>query len=230
MDKATFDTLVGDLIGDPNHDRWTTTQIGVEADNTQDRWNVHAKILKDVSVITTVAGTRRYTISGFTSSITIAFLRVTHRGLELNRRDKTYFDLFAGDDWTDDEGTPTDYMIDYTDPDNQYLVVYPTPRAEDEGDNLSVEFIKRHTPMSADSDEPFNSNTMIRPYHWGIAYETASRLLARDVSPVAPQNAAKATVYQRIAENVLAEVVQTFKAQEREEPFRLRPARFAPRH
>lgn len=218
MDLSDLQSLVGDLTNDPSHILYPLAKINTELDNTQDRWNVHAGILKDSVTLTTVDGTRQYAISGLTGT-PIRFDRVAHKGIELRRRDKSWFDMFSGQDWSDDTGTPVNYFIEASDPDAQYVTVYPTPGSGDAGDNLVVEYVKRHTAMSASSDEPFNSNTLLRPYQWGLAYETAYRLLARDASA---ENAAKIPAYKKIADDVLAEVFQTFKAQEREEPRRLR--------
>lgn len=224
MNLSELHALIGSLCNDPGHDRYSTSDINTELDNSQDKWNVHAKILKDTVTLTTVAGTRQYAISGLTGT-PISFTRVTHKGIELRRREKSWFDLFSSDDWSDDEGTPRNYYIEATDPDNQYVVVYPTPESEDAGDNLAIEYIKRHTAMTSDSDLPFNGNTLLVPYHWGLAYDVAARLLARDPNS---QNAQKSSDYNSQANNVMAEVIQTFKAQEREEPMRLRVAKVWP--
>lgn len=221
MDLSELQTLIGDLTNDPSHDRYTTAQINTELNNTQDKWNVRARILKDTVTITTVDGTRQYAIAGLTGTV-IAFGRVTHLGLELEKKDKAWFDLYAGDDWTDDVGTPRKYLIEATDPDVQFITLYPIPQSADAGANLVVEYIKRHTVMAAASDEPFNGNDLLLPYHYGLAYDTAGRLLARDPSPI---NTPKSAEYRVTAADVLTDVVQAFKALEREEPYRLRGGR-----
>lgn len=218
MDFSTLQTLIGDLVNDPNHDRYTTSHINTELDNTQDDWNVQARILKDAVTLTTVSGTREYALSGLTGT-PIAFTRVTHKGLDLIKKEPSWFDLYAGDDWTDDTGTPTHFTVSAKDPDSQYLYLYPIPGDNDAGSNLAVEYVKQHTAMSATTDEPFNSNTLIRPYHWGIAYDVAAKLLARDPSE---ENAAKAGAYKKMADDVLASVVQTFNAIERAEPMQIK--------
>jgi hypothetical protein len=221
MDRAALLTLIGDLTNDPNGDRYTTAQRDVELDNSQDKWNIAAKIIRDTVTLTTVSGTRRYALSTLTGT-PIAFPRVTHRGLELEKKDKSYFDLYAGDDWTDDSGTPKYFYVDAQDPDDQYLNVFPIPASADAGANLVVEYVKRHTPMTATSDTPFNANTLLTPYHWGLAYDASARLLVRDPNP---QNAVKSPSYMKIADNVLTDVIQTFKSLEREESPRLRGGR-----
>lgn len=221
MDLSALQTLIGSLTNDPQHDRYTTSDIGTELDNSQDKWNVEAKIIKDTVTLTIVDGTRQYVLSGLTGT-PISFLRVTHKGLELEKVDKIFMDLYTGSDWTQDIGTPKRFFIEATDPDIQYLAVHPTPQAADAGANLVVEYIKRHTALSASTDKPFNGNDLLLPYHYGLAYDTASRLLSRDPSP---QNSSKVITYQREAGIVMANVVQVFKALEKQEPWRLKGGR-----
>jgi hypothetical protein len=225
MDLSGLQVLIGDLVNDPNHDRYSISQINLELDNIQDEWNVRAKIIKDTVTLTVVDGTRQYAMSSLTGR-PISFTRATHKGLELQKKDKSFLDLYSGSDWTAELGTPKYYIIEATDPDNQYVTLFPTPGAGDAGAYLVVEYVKQHTSMTVDSDTPFMSGTtvqyLMRPYDFGIAYGVASKLLLRDPSQ---QNAAKSVTYQRISDGVLADVVQVFKALEKAEPMRLRGGR-----
>lgn len=224
MNLTELQSFVGQLVNDPNGDRYTLSDINQELDNTQDFWNISAKILKDTITLTVVDGTRQYALSLLTGT-PIAFPRVTHKGLELQKRDKSWLDLYSGYDWTATSGTPTDFVIEVTDPDVQYLTVYPTPGGNDAGANLVVEYIKRHTSMSASTDTPFNANTLLVPYHYGMAFDAACRLLMRDPSPENSQRVYGPdgkTGFMNVAKDVLSQVVDTFKALEREEPARIR--------
>lgn len=226
MQLDEMQALIGYLCNDPSHDRYSTVVIGQELDNTQDKWNVEAKILKDTVTLTVVAGARQYALSGLTGT-PIAFNRVTHKGLKLEKRDKAWFDLYyGGTDWTLTPGTPIEYFAEATDPDLQFLTVFPTPGDGDTGANLVVEYIKKHTPMSASTDQPLNSSPLLIPYHWGMCYDVAGRLLLRD--PTA-ENLVKIygesedkPGYMKLADNVLADVVQVYKAFEKEVPMRLK--------
>lgn len=209
------------MTNDPNHDRYTTSQIDTALENAQNRWNVAAGIIVDTTTVTVVDGTRAYALSGLTGT-PVGFRRVTHKGIDITKRSKSYFDLYASDDWSDDTGTPTAYYID-TDVDGFNLVTYPIPQAADAGANLVVEYVKQHTAMASASDSPFNSISYLSPYHYGLAYEAASWLLTRDPDPL---NAVKIDRYQKIASNVLADVIQVFKALEKEEPLRLAGGRY----
>lgn len=223
MTLSDLQTMIGSLTNDPLHDRYSLIDIGTELDNSQDMWNVEAKIIKSTTTITTVSGTRLYPLSNISGTV-IAIPRATHKGIPLTKREKAYIDLYyGGTDWTQNQGTPTDFYIDATDPTSQYIVVYKTPQDSDAGVNLVVEAIIRHTSMSASSDVPFlagtSSNSTLRPYDWGLAYEAAGRLLQRDPSVI---NASKSTNFSQIASGVRADIVQVFKQLERQEPPRLK--------
>lgn len=227
MTLADLQTLIGSLTSDPNHDRYTTTDIGTELDNSQDEWNADIGLIRDTVTITVVDGTRQYAISSLTGT-PIGFLRVTHKGLRLDKRDKQWLDLYSGgSDWTIQIGTPKDYVIEITDPDTQYITLFPTPQANDAGAYLIVEYIKRHTAMSSSSDVPFmsgtTSNSLLRPYDWGLAYSASARLLARDPSEI---NVPKSVNYAAISRNVKDKVIEAFKALEKEEPRRMRGGRY----
>lgn len=222
MTLTELQVMIGDLTNDPNHDRYSLTAIGTELDNSMDTWNLEAKIIKDTVTLTVVDSTRQYALTSLTGT-PISFPRVTHKGLLLTKRSKAYFDHFAGNDWTQDIGTPNEFFIEAEDPDTQYITVHPTPQSGDVGAYLVVEYIKRHTSMSASTDVPFmsgiTSNYLLRPFDWGLAYSVSAKLLLRDPNE---QNAAKSSNYAGIAKNVLAEVVQVFKALEAEEPKTMR--------
>ncbi len=215
---SEIQTLVGSLANDPNHDRYSLTDIGTELDNTQNTWNLEAKLIKDTVSLTLTANVRQYLLSSLTGT-PISFPRTTLKGIDLAKRSKSYFDHIAGRDWTQDIGTPTDFYVEATDPDNLYISLYPSPQSGDVDQPLVVEYIKAHTPMSASTDVPFmsgaTSNYLLRPFDWGICYSVASKLLLRDPSEA---NALKSNNYATIAKNVLAEVVQVFKQLEAEEP------------
>lgn len=226
MTLSDLQNLIGSLTNDPNHDRYPLTDINTELDNTQDDWNVKAKIIKNTTTLTVVDGTRQYLLSGLTGT-PIAIERATHKGIDLSKRSKQWLDLYSGVDWTTVIGTPTIFVIEGEDPSNQYIDLYPTPQSGDAGAYLVVDAIIRHTSMSAASDVPFmrgtTSNYLLRPYDWGLGYSTSARLLARDPSEI---NDSKASRYARVGGNVLADVGQVFKALEAEEPKRIQGGRY----
>lgn len=219
MDLTTLQTLIGDLTNDPSHERYTLDQINTELDVTQSRMNAEASILKETTTLTTVAGQSQYALTDL-GGVPIAFTRVTHNGLALKKKDKAFFDLyFGGTDWTATPGTPVYYFIEATDPGVQFITVMPVPQDVDAGANLVVEFIEAHTPMSAASDTPWNASPETAPFHYILAYDVASRLLVRDPSQT---NVAKVIPYKKIGDDGFANLIQVFKALEKEVPWRLK--------
>lgn len=225
MTLSELQALIGSLTTDPNHDRYTLSDINTELDNTQRQWNQEIKIIKETTTITTIDGQRQYLLSLITGT-PIAFPRVTHKGLIIAKRSKAYFDLYNYN-WTTDIGTPIEFCVEATDPGNLYLTLHPTPQSGDAGANLVVEAIIDHTPMVAPTDVPFmlgtTSNYLLRPFDFYIAYSTSARLLARDASAA---NQSKASEYLKISADGKDNLVQVFKALEAEEPKRMAGGRY----
>lgn len=225
MILSDLQTLVGSLSNDPNHDRYSLTDINTELDNTQGQWNQEIKVIKETTTITVVANQRQYLLTLITGT-PIAFGRVTHKGIDLKKRSKQYFDLY-GLDWTQDIGTPIEYCIEATDPNNLYLTLHPTPQGADAGAYLVVEAIIGHTPMAASTDVPFllgtYSNYLLRPYDFYLAYSVAARLLSRDPSST---NVNKVAQYMKLASEGKTAIIQVFKALEADEPKRIGGGRY----
>jgi len=225
MILSELQTLVGALTSDPNHDRYTLSDVNTELDNTQSQWNQEIKIIKETTTLTIVANTRQFLLTLITGT-PLSFPRVTHKGLDLKKRSKAYFDLY-NNDWTQDIGTPVEFCIEATDPSNLYLTLHPTPQSGDVGANLVVEAVIAHTPMSASTDVPFMlgalSNYLCRPFDFYIAYSAAARLLARDASAA---NQAKAAQYLKLSADGKDNLIQVFKALEAEEPKRVSGGRY----
>lgn len=221
MNLSELQSLVGSLTGDPNHDRYSLSDINTELDNTQGQWNEEIKIIKETTTITVVDSQRQYALTLLTGT-PLAFPRATHKGIDLKKRSKSYFDLYTSSDWTQQIGTPTDYFIEATDPLNLYITLYPIPQGGDAGANLVSEAIIAHTPMSAASDVPFmsgtDSNYILRPYDFYIAYSAAARLLARDASD---PNYAKKNEYQKISGEGKELLINVFKDLEAVAPPRI---------
>lgn len=225
MQLSDLQAFVGVLTQDPNHDRYALSDINTEFDNAQNQWNEEIKIIKETTTITVVANQRQYPLTLITGT-PIAFGRVTHKGLDLHKRSKQYFDLY-GLDWTQDIGTPVEFCVEATDPSNLYLTVHPTPQSGDAGANLVVEAIIGHTPMAVVTDVPFllgtSSNYLLRPYDFYLAYSVAARLLARDPSIL---NSPRAAEYLKLSKDGKDNLIQVFKALEAEEPKRVSGGRY----
>lgn len=210
------------MVNDPNHDRYSTSQIDTQLDIVQNRWNVDGGILVDTVPISVIDGLSVYSISVL-GGIVIDYRRVTHNGIELTKRSKAWFDLYASHDWSNDVGTPTDFYIETTGISFE-IVLYPKPTSADAGtNNLVVEFVKQHTTMATGTDEPFDNIPYLGAYHYGIAYHAASNLLSQDPDPV---NAAKAARYLKLGDIAYADLLQHYKQFDKDEPLRLSGGRY----
>jgi hypothetical protein len=221
---SDLQTYISGKINDPTNTRYSLTTINSELDTVQDRWNLEAHIVRDSVTLTTVAGTSTYALSGLTGT-PIKFLRVTHKGINLQKRSKQYFDMFTSYDWTADNGTPNDYYIDIN-TSTPLIGVRPNPQGNDAGANLKIEYVKRHTSMSAASDTPFmngsSANTLVAPYFYGVGLEAAANLLDPDPTPETVQ---KASLFRAQAERVLSIVMQIYTDLDSDEPLRIQGGR-----
>lgn len=232
MQLSELQTLVASLCNDSSNARYSLSDINTELSNTQGQWNAEIGINKASAILTVIAGQRQYSLFNLLTGVPISFPRVTHKGIDLKKRSKTYFDLYTSMDWTQAIGTPTDFFIELenaanlSDQTGKYITLYPTPQAGDAGDNLAIEFVRDVTPLSDSVDLPFNTvgytNYLLRPYDFYLAYSAAARLLARDPSP---ENQARAGQYLKISGEGKDLLVNVFKNLEAEEPLRLRGGR-----
>lgn len=104
-------------------------------------------------------------------------MRVAHNGLKIEGVSQYELDVLYNSDWTDDTGTPAKYYIDL-DPNNKKIHLFPIPTAGDAGtNNLVIEYLKIPPTLTNDSSVPFDSHTLLAPYHDAISYGAASSLL-----------------------------------------------------
>jgi len=229
MTLSELQAQVGALTNDPNYDRYSLSDINAELGNSQTKWNLSAKILKLTTSSVIIAGSNYFGLTPFgtPTNIVLAYDRVTLDSLPLKKRSKAWMDLYTGTNWSAHTGTPTIYYIDVS-YGVERIYLYPTPTSADAGKSLVYETITSHIPMSSSTDRPFqwyagSSSFLTTPYDYGLAYDAAARLLLRDPSTA---NAKKSEDYKNIANGVLDQVIQTFKALEAEEPKRLSGGRY----
>jgi hypothetical protein len=159
------------------------------------------------------------------STTPLEFIRVTHKGIDLTKRSKDYFDTYTGYDWTTMTGTPRDYFIDLLQS-APYIGVRPCPTSNDAGANLLVEYLGRHSPMVNSSDIPFtvngSINTLIKPFLAGLASEVSADILEHDPTPETIQ---KAKTFKADASAMLSQVVSFYQRLEEDEPWHMRGGR-----
>jgi len=221
---ADLQTLISDHLNDPTNTRYTLTEINQHLDIAQDHWNREVRICRMSDMVTVVAGQYNYPISLLTAT-PLEFIRVTHKGIDLTKRSKDYFDMFTSYDWRTASGTPTDYYIDLVQS-APYIGLRLCPSSNDAGPYLVVEYLGRHTPMVNSTDTPFTvngvQNTLIMPFLNGLAMEVASDILKHDPTPETVQ---KAKTFSDEANKTLSQVVSIYQRLEEDEPWHMRSTR-----
>ena len=219
-----LEDLIADHLNDPEHTRYTIAEIDRHLDIAQDHWNREVRICRMADTLTTVASQYQYPISSL-STTPLEFIRVTHKGIDLIKRSKDYFDTFTSYDWTTMQGTPKDYFIDLVQS-GPYIGLRPVPQGNDAGANLLVEYLGRHSPMVNPTDTPFTvngvQNTLILTFLAGLASEVSSDILSHDPTP---ETAIKRKTFADEANKTLSQVVSIYQRLEEDEPWHMRGGR-----
>ena len=145
-------------------------------------------------------------------------VRLAVNGKKLERTSEYDLDVRLNQDWSDDEGTPALYYADL-DPNNKKLILYPIPQAGDVGTNNIVhEYIKLPPALSADSDVPLDSHTLLVAYHDAIAYGAAASFLN-----IRPDQAALVMIgqYEKKYQDAVTKCIENFKHLGHESPINL---------
>lgn len=173
MNRATIRSLAAKFCNDPNLTRYTATQYNEAIDIAEQEFALDSKALfKDAGTYSVVAGTATYSLP---SDFWIE-KEVSHKGLKLLPITRHDLILGNGDDWTDDAGTPTHYIIDPEEARKQ-IRLYPIPEGDDAGANLILTYYQVPAPMTGDTSTPFNSSTLMSQFHIAIAMYAAWLLL-----------------------------------------------------
>jgi len=222
---ADLQILAANHLNDPANTRYTLSEINNHFDIAMDRWNRIAHICRNTVTLTTVANQGPYAITGLVGT-PLEIRRVTHKGIELTKRAKSYFDLYSASDWTTTPGTPTDFVIDInSNPVN--VILYPIPQGNDAGANLSVEYVLRHDPMVNPTDTPFTVqgvvNLLMLPFAAGLAIEVAADILEHDPTP---ETVKKAEYFRKDANDILSDVISYYDRLETDEPMRMAGGRY----
>ena len=109
MIRSALRTQAAAFCGDPNITRYTAAQYNTALNRAQEQFAFDSRALFKDTSWTTVADTATYDLpSDFTYEDWI-----TYDGYELAPISRHEIQrLSPGDDWTDEEGTPTHFIID----------------------------------------------------------------------------------------------------------------------
>lgn len=184
MNLGTLRDAASRFVGDKDITRYTSAEYTTALNRAQEQFAMESKSLwKDVTW-TTVSGTADYAFSAASTDISSLFMWedwVTYDGHELSPISRHEIQrLSPGDDWTDDEGAPTHFLIDPEEAQKK-IVLYPIPQ---EAVTLSMRCFVLPTALSSDSDTPLNSSTLMAQFHIAIAaYAAWLLLLGEETTP-----------------------------------------------
>lgn len=223
LTRSDLVSRIGDLIGDPENTRWTSTQKQNKIQEVQEQFVLDTRVLVDSQTETVVAGTSEYSLP----SDVLDIIRVAHRGIRLQRLSKFELDNLYQSDWSDDEGTPHSYYVDL-DPNNKKLRLFPVPKAADAGANLVEEWVKIPPTLSSDASVPFDGHTLLVPYHMALAYKAASEFLKVELQNNPNGQGVLATIreYEREYNRLVSHCIETFKHLGETSPMRFRGGRY----
>jgi hypothetical protein len=210
LTRADIQTLIAGILGDPDYQEFTETNVQDAIQVAQERFVKDTKCLKDVQTTTIVAGTYEYDLPTDILDVT----RVSHNGLKLERVSEYDLDVWKDTNWAADTGTPRKYYIDL-DPDNLVIRVYPIPVAADVSYSLIIEYIKIPPELTLTTSVPFNGNTLLSPYTMSIVYAAASDLMKQ-----APNQARMIQIplMEKEYSRYVADCIDTFVAMEKMKP------------
>lgn len=184
MNLASLREQTARFVGDKDITRYTSADYTTALNRAQEQFAMESKILwKDVTW-TTVAGTAAYAFSAASTDISSSFLWeefVTLDGSELSPISRHELQrLSRGDDWTDDQGTPSNFIIDAEEAQKK-IRLYPIVQ---EAKTLSMRCYVLPTSLSGDTDTPLNSSTLTSQFHISLcAYAAWLLLLAEEATP-----------------------------------------------
>lgn len=173
MNRGQIRTMAARFCNDPNLTRFSTSQYNTAIDTAQEEFCYDSQALyKDASTFTVVDGTATYDLpSDFWLE-----KEVTHKGLPLKPISRHELLKRSGEDWTDDTGTPTHFIIDPEEARKQ-IRLYPTPTGNDTGANLILTYYPVPAAISADGTRPFNDSALMVQFHRAVAAHAAADLL-----------------------------------------------------
>lgn len=204
MNRGTLRTQVADFVGDPNQTRFTVTQYNNAINRAQEQFAMETKTTFKYNVWTTADGDSQYDLP----SDFMWEEWVTYDGSELKPISRHELNrLNPGFDWSgsDITATPTHFVIDPEEI-NKQIRPYPTPN---DAKTLVMRYFAIPTEMSADTDTPLNTSSLMAQFHMGIAAFSAWILLTGET--ITPEIQYKRNELMQYYTDSVVKAVDTFK-------------------
>lgn len=220
MNRGTLRTLASSFCVDPNQTLFTAAQYNTALDLANQQFAMDSKALyKDASTITVVDGTSAY-------DLPTDFMyekKVTHKLIKLDPISRETLEFYIrSEDWTAKTGTPMYFVIDPEEARKQ-IKLFPIPQGGDAGANLILTYYPFPAAMTADSDTPLNSSSLMVQFHIALACYAAWLLLNYKAS--SPDISEKRRKLLDQYNDKVTEATDTF-GNTKSEPLRLKGGRF----
>lgn len=214
MNRGSVRTLAASFAQDPNQTRYSATRYNDAINRSQEQFALDTRALFKDTSFTSVADQATYSLS----SDFMYEEYVTYAGLKLTPISRVrILEIKSADDWTDDTGTPTHFIIDPEEAQKK-LLLYPKPTTA--GDTIGLRYYPLPAAMSSDSDTPLNSSALMAQFHMALAAFTAWILLLSEQST--PQIVEKRNELLKIYTDGVNKATETFK-NTASAPLRMRP-------
>jgi len=204
MNRGEIRTMASRLVEDPSSTKFSVVVVNDSIDKANKQFSLDSKALYKDSAITMVSGTAAY-------SLPTDFMyekEVTLNGIKLDPISRATLQSFkTSDKWSDDEGTPKYFVID-PEENRKTITLYPKPSNTDDGTAIVLTYYPVPVTMTADSDVPLNSSSLMVQFHTGLAHYAAWLLLGYITQTA--EIAQKRAGFQKEYQDKVAEAIQTF--------------------
>jgi len=219
MNRGQIKTLASNFCEDPQQTRFSGLYDDA-INRGQEQFAMDSKALyKDASTITVAADDASY-------DLPTDFMyekKVTHKGIALEPISRSTLEFYTKtQDWSVITGTPKKFVIDPEEARKQILL-YPIPQGDDAGANLIITYYPLPAEMTADTDTPLNSSSLMIQFHIGIAAYTAWLLLGN--VPSTPEVANKRSDLMKQYMDKVTEAIDTF-GNTKSAPIRMKGGRY----
>lgn len=201
MNRGALKTQAADFAGDPQMTRYSDTKYNTAANKAQEQFATDTRALyKDMTPVTTTAGDSTYDLP----SDFILEEFVTYDGEELTPISRHEIQKRFGNQWDDEEGTPTHVLIN-PEEGAKNLILAPIPQ---DGKSLGMRYICLPAEMDEDIDTPLNGSALMTQFHMGLAAFMAWLLLGTE--EVTPAIQAKRADLLRIYKDAVNKATEQF--------------------
>ncbi len=215
MNRGGLKTQASIFCGDPDQTKFSA-QYDDAANRAQEQFALDTRTLWKDTSWTSDSGDANYDLpSDFMFEDYLLF-----NGLRLDPISRhRLHELSPGSDPFVVAGTPTHYIIDPEQATKQ-LLLYPIPQDQDDNKTIFMRYFPRPAAMTADTDTPLNSSSLMVQFHIGLAAYMAWLILTGEIQT--PEIVQKRNELLKIYNHALTQATDTFKNTV-SEPMRMRP-------